>query len=104
MALTFKLIETQLRRRSRQKGQIMSDDILSKAMPHTHKVIFGTAEMGMAKGLEIGANVMIALANDAARGKVDASEIRAAAASLRASAERKRVAAEDALKQYETQT
>ena len=47
----------------------------------------------MAKGIEVAVEVMRALAKDAINGKVDATDIRIAAASLEASAERKRAAA-----------
>ena len=77
------------------------DDLMKKAMPsrsNLEKVLSATAEIGMASGLEAAAKVMIALAEDGP--KVDASEIRMAAASLTMSAEKKRTAAQAVLARY----
>ena len=60
---------------------------------HVEALTKGIAEKAMAKGIEVAVEVMRALAKDAINGKVDATDIRIAAASLEASAERKRAAA-----------
>ena len=77
------------------------DDLLGKAMPaasNVEKVLSATAEIGKASGLEVAVAVMRALADDGPR--VDASEIRAAAASLELSAEKIRARAKNVLAQY----
>ena len=77
------------------------DDLIKKAMPassHVDKVLSATGELGAASGLDIAVKVMLALAEDGP--KVDASEIRAAAASLTRSAEKKRTAAKAVLAKY----
>lgn len=70
---------------------------------HVEALTKGIAEKAMAKGIEVAVEVMRALAKDAINGKVDATDIRIAAASLEASAERKRSAAEAVLKRYHTE-
>lgn len=67
---------------------------------HVEALAKGVAEKAMAAGLEAAVAVMHALADHAVRGKVDASEIRAAAASLELTAERKRISAEEVLRRY----
>lgn len=79
------------------------DDLLKRAMPsqsHVEQVLRATAEIGAASALDIAVKVMRALADDAVRGNVDASEVRAAAASLELSAEKKRAAAKAVLAKY----
>lgn len=76
-------------------------DLIPKLDGHVEALTKGIAEKAMAKGLEVGVEVMRALAKDAVNGKVDASEIRMAAASLEASAEKKRTAAEAVMRRYE---
>lgn len=77
------------------------DDLLRKAMParsNMEKVLSATADLGAAEGLDIAVKVMLALAGDGP--KVDASEIRAAAASLSLSSEKKRAAAKAVLAKF----
>lgn len=79
------------------------DELLKRAMPaksNIEKVLSATAEMGAASALEVAVQVMRALAQDAVRGKVEASEIRAAALSLERSAEKKRAAAKAVLDKH----
>lgn len=81
------------------------DELFSRAskqaMPHLTRVTLALCEQAMAKGLDAAVATMRAVADDAVRGKVDASELRAAAFALELAADKKRAAARIVLDQKE---